>query len=65
MTSVERSKTINLVVVDSLFIVVPIVFVGDLFVVLVYCALFSVIPSFVIISLEKRELVALLKYPFL
>ena len=32
--------------------------------VLLYCALFSVVPSFVIISLEKRELVALLKYNF-
>ena len=32
--------------------------------VLVYCALFGVVPSFVVISLEKRELVALLKYHF-
>ena len=59
MTSVERS-----VVVNSLFIVVPHRFRWGLFVVLVYCALFGVVPSFVVISLEKRELVALLKYHF-
>ena len=50
--------------VDSLFIAAPIVlwvvYVRSLF----CCALSSVVSSFAIISLRKRELVALLKLPF-
>ena len=50
------NKILLSAVVYSLFIVAPIVCVGYLF----CCEFFCVLSSFVIISLAKRELIALL-----
>ena len=60
MTSDERSKVMVLLLLIHCLLLPPIVFFGDLYLVLVYCALLIVVPSFVTISLGKRELVGLL-----
>ena len=60
MTSDERSKAMVLLLMIHCLLLPPSVSFGDLCSVLVYCALLNVVSSSVIISLEKRELVALL-----
>ena len=58
MTSDERSKAMVLLLLIHGLLLPPSFSFGDLCSVIVYCALLIVVPSSVIISLEKRELVA-------
>ena len=63
MTSVERSKAMVLFLLIHCLLL-PHRFDGDLCLVLVYCALLSVVPSFVIISLERESWLLYCNYLF-